>query len=55
MNEQELQEKQLICGGGQHCLKLQDKEHSTQFIHLKPVNFSLFFHCLSFFLLFFHC
>jgi hypothetical protein len=26
-----------ICGGGVHCLKLNDKEHSTQFVHLKPV------------------
>jgi hypothetical protein len=35
------QEKEKsICGGGVHCLKLNDKEHSTQFIHLKPVNFS---------------
>jgi hypothetical protein len=40
MNENDrIQEKQ-ICSGGVHCLKLQDKEHSTQFIHLNPVNFS---------------
>jgi hypothetical protein len=31
-----------ICGGGVYCLKLRDKEHSTQFIHLKPVKFSFF-------------
>jgi hypothetical protein len=37
-NKQE-QNKQ-ICGGGVYCLKLEDKEHSAQFIHLKPVNFS---------------
>jgi hypothetical protein len=39
MDKQHEKEKQ-ICGGGVHCLKLKDKEHSTQFIHLNPVNFS---------------
>jgi hypothetical protein len=37
-----------ICFGGAHCLKLEDKEHSTQFIHFKPVNIS-FFQCYIFF------
>jgi hypothetical protein len=36
MNE----ENKPICCGGVHCLKLKDKKHSTQFIHLNPVNFS---------------
>jgi hypothetical protein len=43
MNEEQghHQEKEKsICCGGLHCLKLNDKEHSTQFIHLYPVNFS---------------
>jgi hypothetical protein len=36
--EQDQQEKEKpICVGGVHCLKLKDKEHSTQFIHLNPV------------------
>jgi hypothetical protein len=43
MNKQKQQQKQEkekpICCGGVHCLKLKDKEHSTQFIHLNPVNF----------------
>jgi hypothetical protein len=40
MNEQQekQQKEKLICGGGVHCLKLEDKEHSIQFIHLKPVS-----------------
>jgi hypothetical protein len=40
MSDKEDEKEFLICGGGVHCLKLNDKEHSTQFIHLKPVNFS---------------
>jgi hypothetical protein len=40
MNEQQKQKEKSICGGGVHCLKLNDKEHSTQFIHLNPVTFS---------------
>jgi hypothetical protein len=47
MNEQQIKQQQeeqvekekQICSGGVHCLKLEDKEHSTQFIHLNPVNF----------------
>jgi hypothetical protein len=44
MNDKELKtgNEKPICDGGVHCLKLEDKEHSTQFIHLNPVNF--FFH-----------
>jgi hypothetical protein len=38
------QEIKLICGGGVHCLRLEDKEHSTQFIHLTPVNFPFLAH-----------
>jgi hypothetical protein len=46
MNEQQekQQKEKLICGGGVHCLKLEEKEHSTQFIHLNPVSFE--FSCL---------
>jgi hypothetical protein len=40
MNDKEQEKEKLICGGGVHCLKLEDKEHSTQFIYLKPVSFS---------------
>jgi hypothetical protein len=40
MNDKEQEKEKQICDGGVHCLKLNDKEHSTQFIHLKPVNFS---------------
>jgi hypothetical protein len=44
-----------ICSGGVYCLELKDKEHSTQFIHLNPVNFSFlsFTHTLSFDLIWF--
>jgi Leucine-rich repeat (LRR) protein len=28
-----------LCYGGRYCLKLQDKEHLTQFIHIPPKNF----------------
>jgi hypothetical protein len=38
----EKEKEKPICSGGVHCLKLEDKEHSTQFIHLNPVNFSFF-------------
>jgi hypothetical protein len=45
MNDKEQKkEKPICCCGGVHCLKLNDKEHSTQFVHLYPVNFS--FHSL---------
>jgi hypothetical protein len=39
MDEQDKEEKPL-CGGGIFCLKLEDEEHSTQFVHLVPVKFS---------------
>jgi hypothetical protein len=32
--EQNKQQEKRICGGGVHGLKLKDKEHSTQFVHL---------------------
>jgi hypothetical protein len=52
MNDKEQEKEKQICGGGVHCLKLNDKEHSTQFIHLNPVNFSfhspLFSHLICF-------
>jgi hypothetical protein len=38
MNDKEQEKEEKICGGGVHCLKLNDKEHSTQFIHLNPVK-----------------
>jgi hypothetical protein len=43
MNDKEQEKEKQICGGGVHCLKLKDKEHSTQFIHLNPVNFLFFY------------
>jgi hypothetical protein len=43
MNKQENEKETLICGGGVHCLKLEDKEHSIQYIHLNPVRFSFLF------------
>jgi hypothetical protein len=46
MNEQQKQQQEekekSICDGGVHFLKLEDKEHSTQFIHLIPVSFRSF-------------
>jgi hypothetical protein len=53
MDDKEQEKEKQICGGGVHCLKLNDKEHSTQFIHLNPVNFS--FHSLLFSHLFSYC
>jgi hypothetical protein len=41
--KQREEKEKTICDGGVHCLKLEDKEHSTQFIHLNPVNFSFDF------------
>jgi hypothetical protein len=38
--KKEQEKEKQICSGGVHCLRLKDKEHSTQFIHLNPVNFS---------------
>jgi hypothetical protein len=52
-DKKEEQKEKPICGGGVHCLKLADKEHSTQFIHLNPVNFFLFLLICLFFILFF--
>jgi hypothetical protein len=46
------------CNGGVYCLKLKDKEHSTQFIHLNPVKFSFLSLSFSFsdlIFLFSHC
>jgi hypothetical protein len=51
MNDKEQEKQKPICCGGVYCLKLEDKEHSTQFIHLIPVNLSV--HTFSFVLFFF--
>jgi hypothetical protein len=40
MDDKKQKKEKQICGVGVHCLKLEDKEHSTKFIHLNPVNFS---------------
>jgi hypothetical protein len=42
MNESHESEKKPVFSEGVYCLKLEDKEHSTQFVHLNPVNFSFF-------------
>jgi hypothetical protein len=42
IDDKEQETEKPICVGGVYCLKLKDKEHSTQFIHLDPVNFSFF-------------
>jgi hypothetical protein len=50
IDDKEQETEKPLCNGGVHCLKLKDKKHSTQFIYLKPVNFSFFslIHIFSF-------
>jgi hypothetical protein len=31
----------FICAAGEYCLELNDKDHSSQFQHLKPVTPSM--------------
>jgi hypothetical protein len=55
-NEREDENFELkVCFGGVHCLKLEDKKHSTQFKHFKPVHFSFIHLSFSLFSLFLSC
>jgi hypothetical protein len=43
INKKQQEEKEKpICGGGLHCLELDDKEHSNKFVHLFPVSSSVY-------------
>jgi hypothetical protein len=41
-HQQQQKKEKPICGGGVHSLKLEEKEHSIQFIHFNPVKSSFF-------------